>query len=408
MNLFIGSNAVKATFKVAMVALIVVSSSFAIATLMPSGFAHADLDFGAAEWGGSGDCCGDSGLDFGAAEWGGDGCVDCYYNSDTGCFDCFSGDEYLGSYCDLGCGGGYEYDDSCYDCYSTGGGYTMGGGSYTPSYSTPRPQTGGGYWMVTPSVSGGGSQTQNQDQSQTQTTTVTNTNTNVNVNNNTAIAVVQIPGNSNPSYPSYPSYPSTPSYPAPYCSIYQAQSYGSYGARPVYLSWSSSNAQSAYLSNYGSVAVNGSQTVYPTYSTTYTLTVYGYNGQQATCQTTVQMNSYVPPVPTTPYVSLTQIPYTGFDFGTVGNAMYWAGLAIVALGGAYLAVFFIPQVALANVSRRKFQPIVAPKAPLLMEKEAAEVKFANLVAGLNKKATADTMAIVHEQGSLPKIVVDRS
>jgi len=58
-----------------------------------------------------------------------------------------------------------------------------------------------------------------------------------------------------------------------------------------YLTWSSSNAVSANLSNFGNVGTNGNQTVYPSGTTTYTLTVYGSQGQSAQCQTTVSVNT---------------------------------------------------------------------------------------------------------------------
>ncbi len=231
-----------------------------------------------------------------------------------------------------------------------------------------------------------------------------NTNNNTNINNNTAIAVaqVQISGQTT----SQPTYPNYPTYPAPYCTISHTQyntSYN-YGSKQIYLTWTSSNASSAYLSGQGSVAVSGSQTVYSTSNQTYTLTVYGYNGQQATCQTTVYGTTYTP----TPYVSLTQIPYTGFDFGPFGNAMYWAGLISVALAGAYLAVYYVPSMSFAGSTRRAFAPVVAAKAPILVEKEAALEKVNPIVAAYRKAGTNDAMAIVKSMdGSMPKIVIER-
>lgn len=299
-----------------------------------------------------------------------------------------------------------DNDYGCDDCYgggySTGGGYSIGGGYGVSSGCGYFCGSGGGSY-TTPGCTGCGGTTykpttQGGSQSQTQSQTSTNTNTNININNNTAIAVaqVQIPAGYSYQAPQYPSYQ------APFCTINQAQaSYTNYGTNQVYLSWNSQNAASAYLSNYGSVAVNGSQTFYTSVAQTFTLTVYGYNGERATCQTTVYANS-------APYVSLTQIPYTGFDFGPIGNAMYWAGLAILALGGAYLTVYLLPQMAFAGMNKRSFAPVVAPKAPILVEKEAALEKVAPIVAALQKAGTTDAMAIVHIKGSMPRIVVDRS
>ena len=49
-----------------------------------------------------------------------------------------------------------------------------------------------------------------------------------------------------------------------------------------------------------------------------------------------------PVVNPSPYVALTQIPYTGLDLGLFGNALYWIVLAGVALAGAYLLVYYLP------------------------------------------------------------------
>lgn len=286
--------------------------------------------------------------------------------------------------------GGGSYGGGSYGGggYSTGGGYAIYPTSgypktiYQPTYNRPTP--------TTPSTPSNTSVVNNN----------TNTNTNTNTNNNTAIAVAQVQiGGQQYTQPNYPTYP------APNCTISHTQYTAyNYGSKQIYLTWSASNASSAYLSGYGSVAVNGSQTVYSAANQTYTLTVYGYNGQQATCQTTVYGTTYTP----TPYVSLTQIPYTGFDFGPFGNAMYWAGLISVALAGAYLAVYYIPGVAFAGTNRRAFAPVVAAKAPILVEKEAALEKINPIVTAIRKAGTNDAMAIVKSlDGSMPKIVIER-
>lgn len=315
-------------------------------------------------------------------------------------------------YPDYGYGGGYDWGCGSYcGTGGSGGGFDWGCGSMcgsysTPSYSIPRYTTGGpssGYSNV-----------------------VTNTNTNVNnitnidnsindsFNNynsgNTSIVVT------NPQPPVYnpPVYNPPVVHPAPYCTITHAQ-YGGYG-HGAYLSWTSTNASSAYISGIGSVSLSGSQSVYG--GGTYTMTVYGYNGQTATCATTVQ-GTYVPPVYNQPYVSLTQIPYTGFDFGPIGNAMYWVALLGFAAAGAYLMVYYrggALAFATAFAPARKYQPVVAPKAPILVEREAAmlsrdEVKVQPILASLKKNAvgTLDTMAIVQSKdGSMPRIVIQRA
>lgn len=112
-----------------------------------------------------------------------------------------------------------------------------------------------------------------------------------------------------------------------------------------------------------------------------------------------------------PYVSLSQIPYTGFDFGTVGNAMYWVGLAIFALGAGYLAVYYVPALAFAGSrSGKRFAPIVAEKAPILVEKETIRTAdgVQSIANSIRKAGTLDSMAIVdRKDGSMPKIVISR-
>jgi len=320
--------------------------------------------------------------DYGYSNYGQDDYGYSNYGQDDYGYSNYGSDEYYGG----------SYGGGSFGGYSSGGGYSFKPVSgypttiYKPTYSKPTPVKP---TPTTPVVPSNTSIVNNN----------TNTNNNTNVNNNTAIAVaqVQIAGQQAPA--------PAPTYPSPYCTIshtqYTAQNYGT---KQIYLTWNSSNASSAQLSGYGSVAVSGSQTVYSAANQTYTLTVYGYNGQQASCQTTVYGTTYTP----TPYVSLTQIPYTGFDFGPFGNSMYWAGLISVALAGAYLAVYYVPSMAFAGTTRRAYAPVVASKAPILVEKEAALEKTNPIVAAIRKAGTNDAMAIVKSMdGSMPKIVIER-
>jgi len=133
----------------------------------------------------------------------------------------------------------------------------------------------------------------------------------------------------------------------PSCTItinnYNNNNNGYYNAnQAVTLSWNSTNAQNGYINQgFGTVNLSGTRTVYPTQTTTYTGTFYGYNGQQVTCSATVYINNntYVPPVyPNTPYVTLAAVPYTGLELGPVGTVLYWAFLAFWCALAAYLIV----------------------------------------------------------------------
>lgn len=338
-----------------------------------------------------------------------------YYGYDAGY------DYYTPSY---SYGGGYDYDYGCgsYCGGSYGGGnYGMGYSTWVPSVSTPVRSTGG-------------------SSSYYNSNTVTNTNVNnvTNIDNSIRDSFNNYNSGNTSIVVATPQVPVVQTYPAPYCTINHALAGGSYnyGNNSAYLSWSSTNATSAYLSNVGSVETSGSRTVYPGHTTTYTLTVYGSNGTSATCSTTVQGYTYtppvqppvyIPPVVQQPYVSLTQIPYTGFDLGPIGNALYWAALIAFAFAGSYLMIYYrggafaFAGAMLPKRTQKPLPAVVAPKAPILVEKEALathessqtaliEARVAPIVASLRKAAgTNDSMAIVKaNDGSMPRIVINRS
>ncbi len=126
-------------------------------------------------------------------------------------------------------------------------------------------------------------------------------------------------------------------YPSPQqglsCVITASPSYIQNGQAAI-LSWASYGATNAWLSDgIGVVALNGSLAVRPNVSTNYTLTISGYGGTR-TCSAYVNVSGAYP------YVSLSQIPYTGFDLGTFGNAIYWVGLITFALASAYLVLYY--------------------------------------------------------------------
>lgn len=58
------------------------------------------------------------------------------------------------------------------------------------------------------------------------------------------------------------------------------------------LSWNSSNATSCSTSWNGNIGTYNSTLVYPTSTTTYNITCYSYNGQQASSSVTVYVNNY--------------------------------------------------------------------------------------------------------------------
>jgi hypothetical protein len=197
----------------------------------------------------------------------------------------------------------------------------------------------------------------------TNNNTVTNNITNNTTSNSsaTATAVAQaiaLPIQYQIQYVQQPTYYSQQSYyQRPYCTIslsgINANGYSGYGQMAT-LSWSSQNAVSAYISpNVGSVSGYGSMQVYPTNGQTYSMTVYGQGGN-ATCQTqafyapvyVAPRPNYLPLIPAPiaknppPYVSLSQIPYTGFGAGGLSELTYWLSVMAFASAALYLLLYY--------------------------------------------------------------------
>jgi hypothetical protein len=271
-----------------------------------------------------------------------------------------------------------------------------------------------------------------------------NTNNNTNINNITnnnnssaiAIATVTPVAQTAPQYPVVYQQPPVvyqpPVYqppvivqPRPSCTIsisnYNGGGYGQYGTQLATLSWSSSAATNGYISpNVGSVSGYGSMQVYPTSGQMYTMTVYGAGGSN-TCST--QPYYVAMPVVTynnpTPYVSLSQIPYTGIELDTLGSLLYWFSMVAFAGAAAYLVLYFnggalatlgfrgrkneivMPTIALSH-------PVLAPVAvststPVETHTEKPVVSPIQIA----RTATTDTMKLHTKAGEMPRITIAR-
>ena len=228
-----------------------------------------------------------------------------------------------------------------------------------------------------------------------------------------------------------------------YSNNFNNYNYNNYNSGQTLLTWYSNNANSAYISpSVGSVSTSGSATVYPYGNQTYTLTVSGPGGT-TTCQTyaynynynyaytaptqpVYYYSNYTAPTlpvyqpPTAPYVALTQIPYTGYDFGPVGNAIYWMSLVLFAIAGAYLVVYYLP----AQAGRggglsflNDFLGADGPQitaTPVRSEVRAEEViKRVESVASARRSnapfGTKDAMTVEKSSnGNAPRIVIVRA
>ena len=131
----------------------------------------------------------------------------------------------------------------------------------------------------------------------------------------------------------------------PWCTITASSNSVGQGQNTV-LSWTTSNNATSFTINPGVGSVStgsGSRVVYPNTTTTYTGFVYGQNGQSATCQTVV--GAYAasnvslfqqPGDQPLAFVSLNQVPYTGFEAGPVVTFIFWLVVAAWSFGLAYI------------------------------------------------------------------------
>jgi hypothetical protein len=207
-----------------------------------------------------------------------------------------------------------------------------------------------------------------------------------------------------------------------YCVISASQTSIAAG-QTTYLAWSSSyNVTSATLSEFGSVAPSGTRAVYPSSTRTYVLTVYGsgtgygYGSNSATCSVTVNVNNPAP------YVSLSQIPYTGLDLGLFGSALYWMSLLSFAVAGGYLMVYYrggALSVAMETVRAFRSSNVHASETPepvseTLVAAPAApapEETSYNALASLPvmaSRSTRDSMQVTRDESGTPRIVIARA
>ena len=108
------------------------------------------------------------------------------------------------------------------------------------------------------------------------------------------------------------------------------------------------------------------------------------------------------------YVALSQIPYTGFDGGAIGNTLYWIGLAGFALALSYLAVYYTP--ALFRV--KQMVPTHVMEAPMQFARSVASSPMVSKpVRELRTKTGTmlkDSMTFAGSlNGEAPRIVVTR-
>lgn len=324
-------------------------------------------------------------------------------------------------YTSPGCGGGCHSTPPCTSCSRP---------SYSPPIQVTAPRYASSYPVSYPPVHYPPQRPQPPIITQPSSTNVVTTNTCTGNSCNTSVNNIDNSVNSsfNTSNvaPLTPVYTTPPQYlvqyvaPAPiypqqglYCVITASPSYVQNG-QASYLSWTSYGATSAWLSDgIGVVAPNGSLAVRPNVSTTYTLTVSGLGGTRS-CTTYVTVSGMAP------YVSLSQIPYTGFDLGTFGNAIYWIGLLSLALASAYLVLYYrggAANFAHSLFGNRRLVRARAEAAPVMFSKSVTPKAFApsyakapeGMLAARVEISPKDSMTFADsENGLTPRIVVNRA
>jgi len=129
-------------------------------------------------------------------------------------------------------------------------------------------------------------------------------------------------------------------YSAPTCWLSTSPQYINAGQSAT-ISWSSNNTTSGYINGVGTVYGSGQSFVYPSQTTQYAATFTGPGGS-TNCYATVVVNGATIVNGTTvvssitPYITLSQVPYTGLDLGPIGTAVYWIGLVLICAILAYL------------------------------------------------------------------------
>jgi hypothetical protein len=144
-----------------------------------------------------------------------------------------------------------------------------------------------------------------------------------------------------------------------------------------------------------------------------------------------------------PSVSLTQIPYTGFDFGPIGDSIYWAALLAFAVAAAYLLVYYrggaftlatamvtgrssIKPMNFTEAEEETVAPVeahadthtttrtvttvthAAPVAPVNARLASMVQAIHNLPTAEVRRMTSDAMIVNHStDGSAPRIVITR-
>ncbi len=123
------------------------------------------------------------------------------------------------------------------------------------------------------------------------------------------------------------------------------------------LSWGGNAISDVFINNgIGTItSITGSTDISPTIGThNYIGTFTMFSGQKLTCSSTLTVNSgggTQPPIVTLTIlhkptilhplalVYLSQIPYTGLDFGTIGTIIYWLILTVFSVVIAYILLF---------------------------------------------------------------------
>ncbi len=111
--------------------------------------------------------------------------------------------------------------------------------------------------------------------------------------------------------------PPPPHHDDPTCTLSATPNNLPYGGGDTTLTWTSHEALSASLTDVGTVVVNGSRGVHTTIAKTYVLTVTGYDGRIAHCETPVTVAA-----PYQPVCTLSASP-TSFPFGGGNTVLSW-------------------------------------------------------------------------------------
>jgi len=190
--------------------------------------------------------------------------------------------------------------------------------------------------------------------------------------------------------------------------------------QPVATTNTNTNTDNSISNSYNTYdySINDSFNTYGSYNTNTTNvnTAPVYTAQPQYTATAVLPTYTYPTYPTyhPQYVTLSQLPYTGYDFGILGNILYWTALALFALAAAYLVVYYLPRF-MSGKTERTGREVAHISAPAMFAFAGTSIDMGNSFKSIPVRASRlaynlapkDEMTFARSENGAPRIVITR-